>query len=295
MDILFVAVFTPNSTNVSQSRGFRNIGYEVYEYDFRLRRDKLGGNTQRDQDLIQCVKQLMPKVVVFSKADGIHPSVIDECNKYSKTILWYMDALHNFDNNLIEKLKKVTSFTCGIPGVNSKALEYNLNTFFVDQCYDEKLNFPIENITQDIDISFIGNIGNGIHSNRIPYINYIKTHFPTFKHFNNVFGLEHNKLVNRTKINLNFTPTDNTGTSVRFHKILASRGFIMSLPWNKMEDMFTPDKDFVTFSTPEEFKEKATYYLSHPEKMDKIREQGYKTIQKSHPNQWAKNIINTIL
>ena len=63
-----------------------------------------------------------------------------------------------------------------------------------------------------------------------------------------------------------------------------------------METMFTPNKDFVVFNSPEELKEKITYYLSHPEEMDKIREHGYQTIQNtSHPNQWAKNIINTIL
>ena len=295
MDILFVAVFRPGSTNVSQSRGFKNIGNKVYEYDFRSQRDKLGGNTQRDLDLIEYVKQIKPQVIVFSKGDGIHPSVIEECNKYSKTVLWYMDALHNFNHNLIEKIKKVTSFACGVPGVNSEALKYNPNTFFVDQCYDEEFNFPIDGITKDIDISFIGNVGQGIHSNRIPYIKYTQNHFPTFKYFNNVFGLEHNNLVNRTEININFTPTDATGTSVRFHKILASKGFIMSLPWAGMEDMFTPGKDFIVFNTPEEFKLKSTYYLSHPQERDKIREHGYNTIQKSHPNNWAQNIINTIL
>jgi len=295
MKILFVAVFTPNSTNVSQSRGLENIGHKVYEYDFRFHRDKLGGNLQRDKDLIEHVKQLKPEIIVFSKADGINPFVIDECNKYSKTILWYMDALHNFNDNIIEKIKKVNSFVCGVPGVNLEALKYNANTFFVDQCYDEKHNFPVKDIVKDIDISFIGNTGDAIHGNRIPYINYLKEHFPTFKHFNNVFGLEHNNLVNRTKINLNFTPVDATGTSVRFHKILASKGLVMSLPWQGMETMFTPGKDFVAFNTPEELKEKIIYYLTHPKKADEIREQGYKTIQNSHPNKWAQNLINTIL
>ena len=91
----------------------------------------MGGNTQRDLDLIEYVKQIKPQVIVFSKGDGIHPSVIEECNKYSKTVLWYMDALHNFNHNLIEKIKKGTSFACGVPGVNSEALKYNPNTFFV--------------------------------------------------------------------------------------------------------------------------------------------------------------------
>ena len=69
----------------------------------------------------------------------------------------------------------------------------------------------------------------------------------------------------------------------------------MSLPWQGMETMFTPGKDFVAFNTPEELKEKIIYYLTHPKKADEIREQGYKTIQNSHPNKWAQNLINTIL
>lgn len=295
INILFVAVFSQNSTNNSQSRGFTNIGCGVYEYDFRERLNILKSHNLRDKDLINCVKELKPQVVVFSKGDGISPKVIEECNKYSSTILWYMDALHNFDNNLIEKIKLVDSFSCGVPGVNLEAKKYTSKVHFVDQCYDEKLNFPMEHIEKDLDITFIGNVGSKIHGNRLPYINYIKSKHPTFTHFNGIYGLEHTKILNRSKINLNFTPIDATGSSVRLHKILATKGFLMTLPWDGMEDRFTPGEDFIVFTSPEDFSKKAKYYLEHPEERDKIREQGYQTIQNSHPNEWAKNIINTIL
>ena len=69
----------------------------------------------------------------------------------------------------------------------------------------------------------------------------------------------------------------------------------MTLPWEGMESSFTPGKDFAVFTSPEDFYEKALYYLNHPEERDEIRENGYKTIQSSHPEMWAQNIINTLI
>ena len=292
--IMFVAVFTSNSTNVSQSRGFRSEGYGVYEYDFRERLRILGSPNLRDKDLINCVKELSPQIVIFSKGDGISAKTIIECNKYSKTILWYMDAMHNFNQNLIEKIKVVDSFSCGVPGVNLEAKKYSPNVHFVEQCYDDEFNFPINEVVKDLDITFIGNVGSHIHSNRLFYINYLKQNHSLFSHFTGVYGLEHNNIVNRSKINLNFTPIDGTGSSVRLHKILASQGFLMTLPWIGMEKSFTPGKDFVVFTSLKDLKEKTNYYLSNPQERDKIRKHGYRTIQSSHPNMWAKNIINTL-
>ena len=76
MKIIFVAVFTPNSTNVSQSRGFKDNGYEVLEYDYRSKLHKLGGVKNRDNDLIKKVHTLKPDMVVFSKCNNMHHRVI---------------------------------------------------------------------------------------------------------------------------------------------------------------------------------------------------------------------------
>ena len=288
MTMLFVAVFTPNSTNIHQSRGLKEAGHDVIEYDFRT-------HSNPNKDIISLTQSLNPDVVLFSKANNIHFSVIDECNKYSKTILWYMDALHNFNNELIDKVKRCTSFVCGVEGVVKEASKYSKNVHFVQQCYDENLNYKTD-IVQDINISFIGtNDAIPIHSNRQPYINYLRNNFNTFTPFSGVFGEAHNVVVNRTKINLNFTPTDKTGTSVRLHKILGAGGFLMTTPWDDMEKSFTPGKDFVVFNSQEELKEKIEYYLTHTEEREAIKLHGNNTIQKCLPKQWAIETIETIL
>jgi hypothetical protein len=293
MKILFVAVFTPNSTNVSQSRGFKDNGAVVYEYDYRERLSKLRNLQKRDDELIELAKSWLPDLVVFSKCNNMHYRVVDEINKVSKTCMWYMDAMHNFDLELIEKTKRVNYFVSGVEGVTEHAHKLCKETTFVHQCPDELMNF-IDNDERhyEYDITFIGSVDSSkIHGNRKTFVDALKTNFNGFKHFNGVFGLEHNEIVNKSKINLNFSPTDATGVSVRIYKILASGGFLMSTPWKNMENTFTPGEDIVIFNNKEELIDKINYYLKHDSERENIRNNGNKLGQQFLPKEWAKKII----
>jgi len=293
VNILFVAVFTPNSTNVSQSRGFQQIGCGTYEYDYRDRLAQLYGNVdKRDDDLINTVETLRPDVVIFSKCNNMHYRVIDECNKYSKTILWYMDALNNFDDELIEKIKRVNLFVNGIEGVVPEGLKYNDNTIFVEQCPDEKMNFKLDVSDYNYDTVFIGNIhpGSGTHSDRLKYKSEVG-----FVHFDDVYGLEHNEVVNQARINLNFAHTSTNGASVRVMKILAAGGFLLTTPWDDMDKTFNVGKHLDVFTTPEELKGKVKYYLENEKDRDRIRNNGHKLVQNNYmPKHWALKIVNLI-
>jgi hypothetical protein len=286
--VLFVGVFTPHSTNVAQARGFLKAGCSVYEYDYRDRAKSLG-DSRRDDDLISTVKQTQPDIVVFSKCNQMHYRVIDECNKYSKTILWYMDAMNNFDQELIEKIKRVNWFINGIEGVVPHGMEYNKNTVFLAQCPDEEMNFPLS-IECKYDTTFIGNIQpNNTHSDRMQYFEEVG-----FNHFDNVHGLEHNKVVNASKINLNFAHTSTNGASVRVFKILAAKSFLLTTPWDGMEEMFTVGKHLDIFTTPEELKDKISYYINNEAERLQICNRGHELVQKYMPTQWAKEIIKYV-
>ena len=296
MKILFVAVFTPNSTNVAQSRGFQQIGCGVYEYDYRARLSQCGHDVRlRDDDLIDTVSKLKPDVVVFSKCNNMHYRVIDECNKFSKTVLWYMDALNNFDTELIDKIKRVNLFVNGIEGVVSEGLKYNENTIFIEQCPDEEMNFwihPTEISDYKYDTTFIGNVdpGSGTHSDRLRYKNEVG-----FIHFDNVYGLEHNEVVNQTKINLNFAHTSTNGASVRVMKILAAGGFLLTTSWDGIGETFNVGEHLDTFSTPQELKDKIKYYLNNETERDRIRHNGYKLVQDNYMSKhWARRILDYV-
>jgi len=290
MNILFVGVFTPHSTNVAQARGFLAAGYGVYEYDYREIASKLGNITLRDDNLINTAKELKPDIIIFSKCNHMHSRVIDECNKYSKTVLWYMDAMNNFDQELIEKIKRVDCFINGIEGVVPHGLKYNKNTIFLAQCPDEKMNFPLHNIEYKYDTTFIGNIHpNNTHSDRIKYFQEVG-----FNHFDNVHGLEHNEIVNASKINLNFAHTSTNGASVRVFKILAAKSFLLTTPWVGMEKLFNIGEHLDIFTTPAELKTKIDYYINNEKERLEICNSGYKIVQKYMPASWAEEIIKYV-
>lgn len=297
MKIVFVAVFTPNSTNVAQSRGFKDIGCDVLEYDYRSKLAEFNDVYTRDSDLINSVLKFKPDLVIFSKCNNMSHRVVDECNKISKTALWYMDAMNNFDFELIEKIKRCDYFICGVEGVIPHAEKFNKNCMFLQQCPDDLMNFldhKLENTWVD-DVTFIGSSDSSkIHADRYDYINFLKNTFAGFKHYNGVYGLEHNKIVNQSKINLNFSPTDSSGVSVRIFKILASGGFLMTTPWKDMENTFIPEKDVVVFSSKEELKDKIEFYLKNQDLRDKIRLSGYNKVQNYLPKNWAKNIVEYV-
>ena len=112
--ILFVAVFSPTSTNVPQSDGFKKNGYEVIEFNYREIASKIG-NSGRDKLLVETCFKEKPDAVVFSKCNEIESWVVEECNKVCKTVLWYMDPLnYNFNSSLKEKINLCTHTFCAL-------------------------------------------------------------------------------------------------------------------------------------------------------------------------------------
>jgi len=295
MKVLFVAVFTPNSTNVAQSRGFKENGCEVYEYDYRARLGALRNINRRDDELINLAKSFEPDLIIFSKCNQMHYRVIDACNKISKTCLWYMDAMNNFDDELVEKAKRCDYFISGVEGVTPHAEKYCDNTIFINQCPDDAMNFMLDEFNYVDDATFIGSVDSSkIHGDRKRYVDILKNKFPGFKAYNGIYGLEHNEIVNQSKINLNFSPTDATGVSVRIYKILASGGFLMTTPWVNLEETFTIDENIVIFNDENELIDKVNFYLNNEDERNRIRLNGYKLAQKFLPKEWAKKIINYV-
>jgi len=279
MKILFVAVFHPTSTNVSQSDGFKKNGYEVYEYNYRKRAQVLRSNQLRDEELLNIYNEYKPDVVVFSKCNEINPNIIDKIDAVK--VLWYMDPLNEqFTPSFRAKIEKCDITFCSLwePYLAAKEVGGD-KVHFLHEGYDHTSNYPID-IPYEHDVSFIGVLRN----KRLQYHNALK--FPVI---NGAFGVEHSEAVCKSKINLNFTEG---GTSDRTYKVLASKGFLLTEAWPKMEEDFTNMKDLVTFDGVEDLRKKIDYYLRNESERLTIAEEGYKTVQKFSRINWAKNIID---
>ena len=282
--ILMVAVFNPTSTNYSQAIGFENNNCDVIRYDYRIQ-SKLIGSLNRDSEIIYLCETEKPDIVFFSKCDDVDINVVKECNKTSKTVLWYMDHAKPFTKSLIKKIKKCRySFFSGT-GPYKEAKEINQNSvYFLQEGFDEYSNFPM-NVPIINDVSMIGHFT----ELRKRYYEIFK-----FKVYDNVYNKDHSKAVSETKINLNFTDgvkIVGDGTSDRVYKVLASKGFLLTLPWLDMKNDFIVGQDLDIFSSPDELKDKIDFYLKNENERNKIAEHGYQTVQKFSRTNFAKRIL----
>ena len=282
MKIIFVAVFSYNSTNVSQADGFRKNGCEVIEFNYREIAGRIG-NQARDQHLVAICKAERPDAVVFSKCNEINSWVVDECNKYSKTVVWYMDPLGgNFSASLKEKIQKCHLTFCALQEPLKEAIKIGGDkVFFLHEGYDHTSNYPVETEYKR-DFCFIGH-PRGWRANYVNTLN-----IPIIQ---NAYGKEHSQIVSETRINLNFTQG---GTSDRTYKVLASKGFLLTEPWDGLENDFTVGEDFDTFTSVEELRQKIDYYLKNEDERLRIAEHGYQTVQKFDRINWAKKIIEKL-
>lgn len=283
MKILFVAVFNPNSTNTSQSESFKVNGHEVIEFNYREQAIIVGSNPARDEQLINICHIEKPDVVIFSKCNEISFRVVDECNKISKTILWYMDPVNsNFNQSLIEKIKRCDYVFCALWDSYLKAKDIGGDKVtFLHEGYDQTSNFPVETNYKH-DVSFIGDL----REHRKLYHNAYN-----FTVITNAYGKEHSTAVSSSKINLNFT---HGGTSDRTYKVLASKGFLLTEKWPEMEKDFIDGRDLVTFNGIEDMKDKIKYYLFNNRERLRIAENGYNKVQKFSRIEWAKKILKVI-
>jgi spore maturation protein CgeB len=282
MKVLFIAVFSDTSTNNAQSRGLQKAGCDVIEYNYRNRATNIGGPA-RDQEIIDTCRLEHPDFVLFSKCNGVHARVIQECNKYSKTVMWFMDPLHNFDNEVTEKIKHCTHTFCALTLPYYEAQKYSKKAHFLHEGFDSTVNYPV-NIPYKHDVSFIGNLRGerGKYQKKYGFYNYT-----------GAYGEWHSVAVAETKINLNFTE-QNEGTSDRTYKVLASKGFLLTQPWERMEKDFVDGRDLVTFSNEDEFEYKIKYYLNNEEERKTIAENGYKTVQNFNRDNWAVRLLKAI-
>jgi hypothetical protein len=287
--ILFIGVFDHDregrSANISQILAFKSLGHEVIGYNYR-RRASLLGTKERDKELVSLIKNRRFDLVVYSKCNGISPDCCAEINKLAPTCLWWMDPLSTLRQHpdIIERAK-IVDYVCTGARVTMPLFEAgNSNVYFVAEGFDPFIDRP-HDLKKDIDVVFIGSL----HSNRQQWLQEIK--FPV-THIQNAFGIEHAKVISRSKICLNLSTTG--AASDRVFKTLGAKGFLLSSDWdNRVADCnFIDGEDLVIFKEAAELNKKIDFYLKNDNKREKISYSGFTKVQNFTQVEWAKKIIN---
>lgn len=283
MNILFVGVFSGDSTNVGQWLELERISSNFVDtFDYR-RVSKLEGSDVMHKKLENLAENNYD-LIILSKCNQLNVKSIQPFRKRgTRVLLWYMDPMHNFNDELRQKILISDYVACALARPYHEAIKLNPRTSFVPEGFYKKDYYPVRVNGQDINVSFIGSL----YGHRKEYINF-DTRISVF---NNVFKKDHNNIVARSKINLNFT---SGGTSDRIYKILAAGGFLLTQPWPEMEKLFNPGKDFDLFRNKEEMKDKIYYYLKNKRDRDIIASNGIKSVQKYTYSNWAKEILEIV-
>ena len=286
MKILFIGVFTENSTNVWQTRGFEELGWTVIRFDYRKIAEEIGIK-ERDKMLVEICKKEIPTITLFAKCNIMDVKVLEQCYWSTESIvLWMPDGIGSVDDELISKIKISNHVFCASPEVIVKVKKYCKSIHKLHGGYDSNVHRPI-NVLQTRDVCFIGKV----HGYCVPYRQELWQE-TKFEIVNGVYAANHSKVVSETKINLALS--DGNGMSNRIFKLLAAKGFVLANPWLEMDNDFTPGKDFDVFHSADELKSKIQFYLENKNKREEIAEYGYQTVQQYNELSFAKKIIEVV-
>ena len=88
---------------------------------------------------------------------------------------------------------------------------------------------------------------------------------------------------NKAKINLNITLRSiESGIPQRVIDIMTAGGFVLTNYQEEVSELFDEDKEIVTFSCLDEYRDKAHYYIAHEEERAAIAAAGLKKVREEY-------------
>tara|TARA_R110001632_G_scaffold116761_1_gene228525 strand:+ start:265 stop:1092 length:828 start_codon:yes stop_codon:yes gene_type:complete len=271
MNILFIAVFSPQSTNNSQRDCLIELGHNVEEFNYR----------SIPNYNFELQKKEGYDIILIAKGSGINSYTMDALSKNNnKVIYWFPDPSSTFSPEFSMKVElSDVAYFDKIKALNM-GKKVNSNCYYVCEGYDSKID-SIQDIPKEYDVSFIGNL----YGSRAEVLKQI----PNIQIISTAYGSLHSIEVGKTKININLC-TDNCASD-RIYKILAAGGFLLTDDWEGREFTGLKDgKDLIIFNSVNDLKEKIEYYLKNEQQRINIANRGYITNKKLNRLEWAKSI-----
>ena len=114
-------------------------------------------------------------------------------------------------------------------------------------------------------------------------LEYAQVHLRGVKSYGKISDEIPYKVYYSTKLNLNITLRSiETGAPQRVFDIMSVGGTVISNYQDELTELFEPDKEIILFESPEEFIEKASYYLDHSSAREKVGIAGYLKVKEKY-------------
>lgn len=293
--------------------GFTNSFHNIFnsfsqckpEYNFNtihIDESQVIYGTHIDQILLNYCKNYKVDIIIFSLIGGSPMNPTHDCYKKLKEsgiilcFIWH-DTGPSWGLQTIAELGELADLHISWDFPTSpfhNAYPKQDNHLFLWTPEDKNLFY--KPATKDIPVSFMGSL-NG-YRDRIGYLNVIHDKCPVRisggQRQAKATPDQYAEIIRRSKIGINFSLSQ-TGVFYqakgRIFEYTLSGGLLLENENPSTRAFFTPNVDYVEFTTPQDLLDKVLYYLSHEEERQKIADQGYKTVNEKWSTQRYWDII----
>lgn len=311
----------PGYARAFHSLGWRVILFNTREYlplstsplcglRNRLERRRQGRDFNRE--LQSSLLRLKPSLLVVAKGNRISTEVLcrlkEELQETVFVNINHDDYYSSAPGNIFPDLKRlIPAYDYFFPtkkcNVDELLKEGARNAHYLPFGYDPCLYFPVKPTGREFrryhsSLVFIGNY----EKERGEFLAELAAYRPAIwgtgwlgrgapagtKRFVRVSSclsnpdLEFSKIVNSCPISLNFFRKENRDSlNPRVFEVAACGGFVLSQRSDELADYFEEGREIVTFSSKEELREKADYYLGREDQRRRIAEAGRERVASS--------------
>jgi spore maturation protein CgeB len=309
--ILFVTTdysyFTLPVTKALNQLGYQVNLFDYYKPNLLSRLVGISGNLKlvppkfaqsqvqmvMNRALLNQVKRLEPAYLLVIKGETIYPQTIDQINQLGTiTINWFGDGLffwrwmkrtaphyRLFINNGYDSYSKLKSI-----GVKNYYLEYAAPKIYPRPKLAKK--YPITFVGQHTSrreayFKHLADLGLkiwGYHQWQQSSLASIARGPVPVKTAHQIIG--HSQIV--VNMLTGTTRTQPQEINIRIFETLAHGTFLLTQDYPHLHKYFKAGKELVTFTTPQDLRRKAIYYLSHNREREAIATAGYRRILRDH-------------
>lgn len=306
--ILLMGSFLPEGLELSYEKAFRELSCEVRRFELNFVSRFLIPYYEyiMNKKIFDSLNTFNPDLILVMKGHSLWPRTIRKIKELKRGSLIFC---FNSDNpfNLVyfgasnrNILKSIPYYDCYFiwaRSLVSKLKNTGINKVdYLPFGFDPDLHYPINPVSREKtlyynDLVFIGNWD----KEREGWLKHLKDFdlgiwggdywrwrcrdkdLRRLWRKKAIYGEEMSKVLNSSKISLNILRLQNKGSiNMRTFELPACKVFVLAERSLEAKEFFQEDKEAVYFSTPEELRDKAKYYLRHEEERNKIAQAGYR-------------------